>query len=293
MDSTPAEPVAGTQDVVGEGPWWAADTATLWWLDIRARRLNQLAGTGTGVARSPCIELPAGSTAVLGTADPDQLSVVGSGGVFVIEPSSCRTRRNLPLGWLDTSRYRASDATTDCFGRIWIGWFRHDRRRGHGTVGVIDSGILRPVVENLTMPNGIGWLPDGQTLVVADSITGDVLEIPIDLERCTIAAAPRKRVTIGQSVGMPDGIAVDREGAVWVAVWGAGAVNRYAPSGLLLESITIPASLPASCAFGGENRRTLYITTASYTLESPSANDGALYCTEVKMPGLDVLPHSI
>jgi len=101
----------------------------------------------------------------------------------------------------------------------------------------------------------------------------------------------RPLVTLPDDVGEPDGIAVDSEGFIWVALWGGGAVRRYSPEGRLDGVVELPVPRVTACAFGGERLTTLYITTSRVdtdTTRHPRA--GALFAVDVGVPGLPVLP---
>jgi len=86
---------------------------------------------------------------------------------------------------------------------------------------------------------------------------------------------------------MPDGLTVDSEGSVWVALWGGSEVRRYAPDGRLALTVDVPAANVTSCAFGGPDLRTLYITTAA----GPGRSGGALFACQVAVPGLPANPY--
>ena len=109
--------------------------------------------------------------------------------------------------------------------------------------------------------NGIGWSPDGEIMYYIDTPTSRIDRFRFDGESGSIG---RRGVLaeIPESLGVPDGLAVDAEGCVWVAVWGSSRVQRYTPLGKLDAEIVLPASNPSSCAFGDSSLATLYITTA-------------------------------
>ena len=194
---------------------------------------------------------------------------------------------------LSPERFRTNDATTDPLGRIWLGWFSHERAAGQGGIGVFIEGILTPVIPSLTMPNGLAWLPDGRTFVFVDTAARALFATEIDPESPTREARRRTVVDFPSASGLPDGVAVAADGSVWVALWGGGGVERYSLDGRLLQRIEVPAALVTSCAFGGAARSSLFITTARHTLDRPTDLDGALYRCEVDVPGLPLAPAAV
>jgi len=126
------------------------------------------------------------------------------------------------------------------------------------------------VLTGLTISNGIGWSPDASTMYLNDSGTGCVDAFRFDGSSGAISNR-RTLVHIDEPGVVPDGLTVDEEGGIWVALWNGGAVHRYAPDGSLLASVQLPVQRPTSCAFGGPGRDTLFVTSARTGLD-----DGAL-----------------
>jgi sugar lactone lactonase YvrE len=122
------------------------------------------------------------------------------------------------------------------------------------------------VLTGLTISNGIGWSPDQSTMYLADSGTGCVDAFDFDSVSGDISRR-RTLVHIDQPGAVPDGLTVDADGAIWVALGGGGAVNRYGADGALLMTISLPVERPTSCAFGGPGRATLFVTTAREGLD--------------------------
>ena len=150
------------------------------------------------------------------------------------------------------------------------------------------SGQVQTVLEGLTLPNGMGWTSDGDTFYLNDSLTGELLAFDFDAQSGSLA---NRRIirTFEPSEGLPDGLAVDVQGGIWVSLWGGGKVVRVSPSGDILAIVRVPASQPSSCAFAGPGLRSLYITSATFGLTQPQENDGALfYVPDVDVAGVPV-----
>jgi sugar lactone lactonase YvrE len=116
------------------------------------------------------------------------------------------------------------------------------------------------MLDGLTTSNGIGWSPDGRTMYLADS--GPRVIHAFDFDAGTISSG-RVLVEVPQEIGTPDGLTVDAEGDLWVAIWGGGRVHRYSPIGELRQVLAVPAMQTTSCAFAGPDLHRLYVTTAT------------------------------
>ena len=142
----------------------------------------------------------------------------------------------------------------------------------------------------MTMSNGLGWSPDDRTFYYVDSAAQrlDVFDHDPDSGRL---GGRRPLVSVPAEVGIPDGLAVDADGCVWLAIWGAGSIHRYTPAGVLDGVLDVPASNVTSCAFGGAGLTDLFVTTASRGLspaqlaEQPHA--GGIFAATPGVVGLE------
>ena len=164
----------------------------------------------------------------------------------------------------------------------------YDQRPGAGALYRLDpDGSARMVLENVTISNGLEWSPDGSRAYYNDTPTHrtDVFDYDVDSGLTGL----RPFAEVPPEAGHPDGLTVDEEGGVWVALYEGGAVRRYASDGVLDEVIEIPARKVTACTFGGPNLDELFITTSREGLEpdgDPLA--GSLFRAEVDMAGLAV-----
>ena len=181
-----------------------------------------------------------------------------------------------------------NDLATDSDGRVYVGALRFMPFGGEepvpGEIWCVDAhGTGSEVLDEIVWPNGIGFSPDGGTLYASDFATGDVIAFEL--------GSGERHVLARTSSGDADGLAVDAEGGVWVALGSGGAIARYSPQGALEDALDVPADFVTSLCFGGMDGRELYVTTMDNS-EDPSKR-GTLFRTRVDRPGLPVVPARI
>ena len=236
---------------LGEGARWDADRGELLWVDIMAGVLRRAVEDGAGLRTVAELSIgePLGALAPL--ADGAGWLCAAGRGFRLLAPDGTVT----PLLDTEPADVRMNDAACDPQGRFWAGSMAYDQRPGGGRLLRCEpDGTVRTVLPSTHIANGLGWSPDGRTLYHADS--GTKVVTAYDPE--TMAG----RVLIRPERGAPDGLTVDDEGALWVALNGAGEVRRYAPDGSTLSVLPLPASKPTSVAIGGVSGRRLFVTTA-------------------------------
>jgi sugar lactone lactonase YvrE len=158
---------------------------------------------------------------------------------------------------------RLNDGACDARGRFWIGSMALDERAGGGALYRYADGSLDRVIDRVSLSNGLGWSPDGRTMYYTDSPEKRVDAFDFDVDQGTISNR-RPFVEIGDAI--PDGLTVDADGGVWIALWGGSSVRRFTPEGTLDAIVDVPAAKVTACCFGGDDGRTLYVTTASVNL---------------------------
>lgn len=267
---------------VGEGPVWDDALEAVVWVDILR-----------GEVRTTRLD---GTTALLARLDEHvgaALPAVGGGwllarrsGFATLSPGGTVTTVADVLGH-DPSR-RLNDAAVDPAGRAWAGSMAYDARPGAGSLYRLDADGADEVLTGLTIANGLGWSPDGRLMLVVDSPTRTVAGHPAHADGTL--GEPRVVVECVGTPGLPDGMAVDAEGGVWVALWDGGAVRRYSPAGDLLAELPLPVSRVTSCCFAGSGGTTLVITTATHGLDAAALaaepEAGSIFAVDVGVPGL-------
>ena len=268
---------------LGEGPRWDAASATLLWVDISGARVHRYdPATGEDTMESV----------------PDVVSLAlprRRGGVVVGLPDGLHLLdREMPplIAAIESERAdtRTNDGACDAAGRLWIGTMALDERSPVAALYRVDSHLgVTTVLTGTTISNGLGWSPSGRKFYFIDSPTRGVDVFDCDPE--TGALENRRRfAAVAVESAVPDGLAVDAEGGVWVALHGGWGLHRYSPDGELAAMVDLPVARVTSCCFGGGNLRDLYVTTrrdglsASELAAQPLA--GALLRLDVGVSGL-------
>ncbi|MFF2023178.1 SMP-30/gluconolactonase/LRE family protein [Streptomyces sp. NPDC058171] len=177
-------------------------------------------------------------------------------------------------------RMRMNDGTADPHGRFWAGSMAHDAVVGASSLYRVDpDGTVTRAVTGLTVPNGPAFTADGTLMYLADSTKGVIRRYPVDPATGRLGP-PQLFATFTE--GLPDGMTVDVEGALWVAVWGTGTVHRYRADGSRSHLLRLPAVQPAGVCLHGD---VLYVTTARAGLADPGPYDGAVFTVRTAVPG--------
>ena len=258
-------PWSAEAGVLSEGPRWHEERGELLWVDILGRQLHRgtLADDGS-LDRVVTIAVDRHVGAVAPVLGGGYVLAAGPGFLFVDEDGAVRELVQPEAGRTDV---RMNDGACDAQGRFWAGTMAYDESPGRGTLYRLELDVsCRTVLTGLTISNGIGWSPDGETMYLSDSGPGTVESFRFDGRDGSITDR-RTLVRSDDPAVVPDGLTVDVEGGIWVALWGGGTVNRYAPDGSLLASVKLPVERPTSCAFGGPDRETLFVTTAQVGLD--------------------------
>ena len=271
------ERLDGPTAELGEGPLWDPRIGRLWWVDIPASLLHcwDPESGDTGTVR--CSEASL-SLVVLG-ADGGLVGAVESG-IVRIDTTSGATR---PIGELTPGDgLRMNDGNVDPQGRLWVGSMANDFAPAAGSLFRVDSVGTETMVDGVTCSNGIGWSPSGDTMYHVDSGTRCLVAYDFDGSSGTISER-QVIAEIGADESGPDGIAVDAEGAIWVAVWDGAAIHRYEPDGSLSEVVVTSVQRPTCPEFGGRDLDVLYFTAAADGEREPG---GLFRVGEVGVRGL-------
>jgi sugar lactone lactonase YvrE len=162
---------------------------------------------------------------------------------------------------------RMNDAICDPQGRMWAGTMAYDETPGAGRLYCLAlDGKYALVLDGLTISNGMGWSPDGRTMYLADSGAGDVYAF--DFDPATGELSHRRTLLHVTPPAVPDGLTVDHRGDLWVALWDGGTVARYDADGVLQATVAVPVDRPTSCAFGGTDGATLFVSTSRHGLDA-------------------------
>lgn len=258
-----AELICDARNGVGESPVWSASEQALYWVDIPAGRLHRWRAAD---ARHDSWESDEMLACIARRGDGQSWIAGQQSGLFCLQPladgSLCSERvATVEHAALDM---RFNDGRCDRQGRLWLGSMLLDMAAGAavGRLYRFAEGRLEQHLEDLIVPNGLAFSPDGKTLYLSDSHP-DVQAIwafDYDIDTGT----PHNRrlfVDMRQHLGRPDGAAVDADGCYWICGNDAGLIHRFTPTGKLDRSLHVPVKKPAMCAFGGADMSTLFVTS--------------------------------
>lgn len=241
---------------VGEGPWWDAERERLLWVDIPAGVVHAhvpATGSTTRTALGEATGFIVGRSAggyLAGTA----AGIVGLDadleptGLIAVPPDLDRRRR-------------INDGVCDPAGRVLLGTVDPSGEETGTLWSMSADGEFCALVDGVRMSNGLAFSPDGRRLYYVDSLARTVDRFAYDPD--TGAVSDRRCLCrVPESAGLPDGLAVDERGCLWLAIWGAGEIWRLTPDGEPAGVVNVAAARTTSCAFGGPDRDRLYVTTA-------------------------------
>jgi len=252
---------------LAEGPRWDARIQRLLWVDIDGCALHRF-DPATGEDEATPLPTKVGSAAP--TADPDRVLVALADRLAIVHVG---TQALEPLVDLPHAHpgLRANDGAVDPAGRFWVGTMAEDESLDKGALYRFD-GSLTTVLEPISLSNGLDWT--GSRMYYVDSLTKRIDVMDYDGE----VTNRRPFATIEDGVGLPDGLVVDDEGGVWLALYGGAQVRRYTPDGTLDAKLAVPADNVTACCFAD---RRLFITTA----RSPQPLGGSLFVAEPGVSG--------
>jgi sugar lactone lactonase YvrE len=257
-DDLTAELVIDAKAMLGEGSIWQPKEKKLYWVDIEGKALHIYDPVSKTDHQLPV-------PARIGTVVPLQKNgalVALQNGIHKIDTKTGGLELiNNPLP--DTVNLRFNDGKCDPSGRFWVGTLAMDsRRRGAVLYRMDKDGSIHQMLDSVSISNGIVWTADKKTMYYNDTPTGTIQGFDYD-DKTGAISNRRVAVRIPRGIGSPDGMTIDAEGNLWVALWGGGIVGKFNPlTGELLQKVKVPAPNVSSCAFGGDKLETLYITTA-------------------------------
>lgn len=246
---------------LGESPVWDAAEQTLYWIDIPGQAVHCLQPASGHHRQWP---MP---------AEPGCIARCASGGLIValrtglalLDTHSAKLTMLIDAPY-DMSKMRFNDGHCDAAGRLVTGTIYEPRDQPLAVLYSLERGQLRDAGPRATVSNGVAFSPDGRTLYHADTTTHRITAYAYDLASGTVGAGRLfQQFSMDKSAGYggrPDGAAVDSEGAYWCAMFEGGRLLRFSPDGVLLQEIALPVRCPTMLAFGGEDLRTIYVTTA-------------------------------
>src|SRR5215212_7500284 len=274
------EQVTGPVAYHAEGPVWSERWGGLRWVDMLAGDVLSLADDGAIGRRH------VGSVAAAIRPRSRGGAVIGVERGFALEDVDGAIAYLDEL-WTDDS-VRMNEGGCDPDGRFYCGSMAYDQRPGAASLYRLNPDLsVRVVLQNVTVSNGLEWSPDGSHVYYNDTATHRI--DVFDYEGESGLTGRRPFVDLSAEAKRPDGLTVDEQGGVWVALSNGGAVRRYTPDGVLDEVVEVPARKVTACTFGGPHLDQLFITTSREGLE-PGADQlaGSLFRVVARVSGLPV-----
>jgi len=244
---------------LGEGPVWDHQSSLLYWVDIYNHRVHQF---NPVTRHEHYIDVGETVGAIAVVNDSTLIMALRHRLAYL----NLETEQIIPILDIETDKpsNRFNDGKCDAAGRFWVGSMSTNKSEGCLYRYSAADGLT--VVETgLTISNGLGWSPDNRTFYLTDSPLKTIFAYDFDLVTGNISNR-RVFINLNHEPFFPDGLTVDSDGCLWVAMWDGWCVVRFSPDGQELARIPLPVQRPTSCTFGGDNLNTLYITSAAVGL---------------------------
>lgn len=283
--SSDVEVALASTAFLGEGPIWSQSHKRLAWVDILEPSIHQF-DPATG--RDQRLPMPAMITSIAFGTNDCVVAAMQNSICAVDLNSGATTEIARPEG--EPTRNRFNDGRVDPQGRYWVGSMS---MVGEGNTGGLfrlnaDNTLTR-VLSGIGTANGLGWSPDGRTMYFTDTMARTIYRFDFDAAQGELTNK-RQFAVVPDEAGRPDGLSVDSEGRVWSAHWDGWRVTCYAPDGGIERVVNVPVPRPTSCAFGGEDLKGLYITTARVNMTAEQLGaaplSGSLLYLPVDVPGV-------
>lgn len=270
---------------LGEGAIWHPTENKLYWIDIEGQQLY-IYDPETGINESYNMEARIGTVVPIAA---EGVLVALQNGIHSFDVNSGQlTLINQPL---TDPEIRFNDGKCDPAGRFWVGSMHLKQTEGKASMYRMDSdGSVHTMFDSATISNGLAWSSDKTKMYYVDSPLHRVDVFDYDNATGNISNR-RTAIRIPDDLGDPDGMCIDANDTLWIALWGSNAVGRFDPiNGKLLEKVKVPAPQISSCTFGGEQLDTLYITSArenmSETQLTEHPSSGGLFAVKTPYKGV-------
>ncbi len=270
---------------LGEGPVWSVKQQALYWVDILNRQLHCF----SEYLEQNTWQFDEEISSVAERAENPGLIVTLRHGFAFFDPEIPKIERLVqPEQHLPGNRF--NDGKCDQLGRFWAGTLDFDCQAPTGSLYCLSPNLSCSKMDSgYVVTNGPAWSADQKTIYHNDSKNGWVYAFDFDLKAGRLSNK-RLFLQFSKEDGSPDGMTTDAEGGLWITHWGAGNVTRHDAEGKVLQTIQLPCSQVSSCAFGGSELKTLYVTTASVGLTQQQLEHeplaGGLFAIDMEIAGV-------
>ena len=278
LEQLVAERVLATGARLAEGPLWNAADGQLYWTDIDSHKLHrtQLSGTDEVI-------LDGYEVGGFGFQEGGGLVLALANQFALLEPGADAPTSVCGVAHAGPTM-RLNDGACDPAGRFWAGSMARDLGPDRSCLYCLVGDRVREVLDGVSLSNGIDWSGDGRRMFYVDSLAGAIACFEFDVDTGSLGRRTRfaeiEDFNFNRATGklvVADGLCVDAEDCVWVAVHGAGEVRRFSPRGEPLARVSVPVPGVTSCTFGGPNLDILFITTAEAAAAGEGAKTGSVY----------------
>jgi sugar lactone lactonase YvrE/DNA-binding IclR family transcriptional regulator len=247
-----------TRNLIGEAPVYDAANDRLFWVDMY----------DPAIFRFDCksrklISFYPGEMVTALALVPEGMLVAAQSGLWLADPDTGDLVRSLghPESHIPSNRF--NDGKCDSRNRFWVNTVDLNFARNAGALYRMEpDSSFKTMETGLTVPNGMGWSPDNKTMYLADTADRTIYAYDFCEESGDIS---NRRVLVripDGALGAPDGLAIDQNGTIWVAMFDGWRISQFSATGALINEIVLPVPRPTSCTLGGQNNRTLYVTSA-------------------------------
>ena len=275
---------------LGEGITYSSKNNNLFWLDIS--NISKLYKLDLSSNKKEIFELPEIVTATSIKSDDELIFATNNGlKLFNVSNKKFVSIVNIEDQQLST---RSNDGASDAYGRYWFGTMQNNFdkdgnntpiKENIGKLYKVDTNKKISIIEEgLGIPNTFVWSPDNRNFYFTDTLKGVIYNYDFELESGELS---NKKDFASFNRGHPDGSTIDTDGCVWNCRWGGSCIVRFTPDGKVDQIIEMPVQNITNCIFGGNDMKTLFITTASNDEENKNNLDGSLFAINLEYQGIE------
>ena len=275
---------------LGEGITFSSTDNYLYWLDIGNK--SKLYKLDLSSNKKEIFELPEIVTAT-SIKSEDELILATNNGLKLFNTSNAKFESVVTIEDEQTLT-RSNDGASDAYGRFWFGTMQNnfdDNGNGIpikdniGKLYRVDTNRKISIIEEgLGIPNTFVWSPDNNNFYFSDTLKGTILSYNFELENGELS---NKKELASFNRGHPDGSTIDTDGCIWNCRWGGSCIVRFTPNGQVDQIIEMPVENITNCIFGGQDMKTLFVTTASNEGKNKNELDGSLFSINLNYQGIE------